>query len=607
MLSLQLVSELQAGASVVTPFQPWWEILIDYSLTGFLMTVLLGLAGVTLTGTTEIVCQPIQNKTFTTDISISLFVNSRCSRTFGGSFLLYYPYIALVAYLVLLFGHLLSVKLPSTSSFLSVMFQLFADFKTLRNSSAYFGGAVVTCPEEQRVYNETRKGGKRYKILKLEVKEQVIALVERLIFTLQSNSGFFIVYVAKSAILFIGSTLVISGNIVTLVVFDWSLVFDCDLSSSVSPAYEMTTCTIPAAPFLYGLMIISTAFTFFVLIFTVRAVAWLIQTRDFKAEYLSSWKKGEHVLRNMPGFHDFCFCLMLMKHNGTDGEFVYETVNSSLKIYTSLKIQEHLENDQLLGTTVASDLQFKRDNYICDFMLQEMGMKSRETSQTHDLFTTLNGLELEDTDNKKDGGKKLRQMIFNELVTHPTRYKDMIDNSTENLPSFREYVKSIKDGSFVSGDVSECHYVLIAFANCTRTKIVLLRSRRCSFVFTPLEVEQPPVIFLKHVPPSDYVPVCTLDDASTEQCSNRERFLDDNAYSEIIRQKALESWKSMGYRNFLDAIKSLLPKFLTGTEDALDRVDGSPADSAPVKAHLAYLDELGLGEKEKDEEETDSN
>lgn len=77
MLSLQLVSELQAGTSLVTPFQPWWEILIDYSLTGILMAVLLGLAGVTLTGTTEIVCIPIVNGSLTTDLSISSYVNSR--------------------------------------------------------------------------------------------------------------------------------------------------------------------------------------------------------------------------------------------------------------------------------------------------------------------------------------------------------------------------------------------------------------------------------------------------------------------------------------------------------------------------------------------------
>lgn len=77
MLSLQLVSEIQAGTSLVTPFQPWWEILIDYSLTGILMAVLLGLAGVTLTGTTEIVCIPVNLLSNSTDLSISAYVNSR--------------------------------------------------------------------------------------------------------------------------------------------------------------------------------------------------------------------------------------------------------------------------------------------------------------------------------------------------------------------------------------------------------------------------------------------------------------------------------------------------------------------------------------------------
>ena len=296
-------------------------------------------------------------------------------------------------YLVLLFGHIVSVKLPSTSSFLELMFQLFADFKELRNTSAYFGGqAVVTNSEEQRMSNETRKGGKLYKVIKVEVKEQVIGLVERLIQTLKSNPGFFVVYVMKSVILFVGSGLVIAGNASALVVYDWALVFDCELKMSVAALYETTTCTIPAAPFLYALMIINATFSCFILILTCRAIFWLIQTRNFQSDYLAMWKQNRHVLSEQPGFRDFTFCLMLMKCNGTDGEAVYETVNSSLQIYTSLKIEQHFEKDQLLGTSVASDLQFERNNYICDFMLREMGMESKETGESHDLINTLSGL-----------------------------------------------------------------------------------------------------------------------------------------------------------------------------------------------------------------------
>lgn len=610
MLSLQLVAEIQAGASVVTPFQPYWEILIDYSLTGFLMTVLFGLAGVTLTGTTEIACIPIENGTETTDISISYFVNSRCSRIFGGSFLLYYPYIALVAYLVMLFGHLISVKLPATSSFLSLMFHLFADFKKLKNSSAYFGGgAVVTNPEEQRVNNEAKKGGKLYKMLRLEIKEEVIALVERLTSVLESSSNFFVVYVAKSVILLFGSAMIIAGNVVTLVIFNWSFVFNCDLTSFVSSVYEVTSCTIPAAPFLYGLMIISSAFAFFVLVFTLRAIAWLIQTRNFQEVYLKSWGKSGHVLGDLPGFHDFCFCLMLMRENGTDGEGVYKTVNSSLKIYTSLKIQEHFQNDQLLGTTVASDVQFKMNNYICDFMLREMGMQSKESGDAPGLINTLAsvGEDLGMDVDTKDNCKKLRKLIFDHLVCHPTHYKDLIDNDCRNLPSFREYVKSIKNGSFVSGEVSECNYVLMAFANIAPVQIVVLRPHRSSFVFSPLASSSEPskVVFLKHIPPSDYVSVTFLDGASPAQSDARDLFLKDGNYSKSLRTRAFESWRSTGYPSFVKTLSSLLPKYLTGTDDALDKVDAHKGNH-PVKAHLAYLEELGLGVKQDNEEETES-
>lgn len=610
MLSLQLVSEIQAGASVVTPFQPYWDILIDYCLTGFLMTVLFGLAGVTLTGTTEIACIPIENGTELTDISISLFVNSRCSRIFGGRFLLYYPYIALVAYLVMLFGHLLSVKLPATSSFLNVMFQLFADFKTLKSSSAYFGGgAPVTSPEEQRDKNEARKGGTRYKILRLEVKEKVIALVERLMFALYYSSNFCVVYVAKSLILFFGSGVIIAGNVTTLVLFDWSLVFECDLTSYVASVYEVTSCTIPAAPFLYGLMIISSVFAFFVLVLTFRAVAWLYQTRNFREKYLRPWKKSKHVLADLPGFDDFCFCLMLMRENGTDGETVYRTVNSSLKIYNSLKIEEQFDKDQLLSTTVASDVQFEMDNYICDFMLSEMGMRGKELSGVAPgvINTLANVGEALGMDvDTKDECKKVRKLIFDELVYHPTRYKDLIDDSSHNLPSFREYVKSIKNGSFFSGEVCECYYVLMAFANCSRAQLVLLRPHRSSFVFTPLDSggEPPKVVFVKHVPPSDYVSVTLSDDASPEQCSARDQFLHDEQYSKLLRTRADESWLATGYPSFLKTLKARLPKYLTGTSDALDKTDGSIGGS-PVKPHVAYLEELGLGEKQDNGKETE--
>ena len=351
----------------------------------------------------------------------------RCSRTFGGSFLLYYPYVALVLYMVLLFGHIVSVKLPSTSSFLELMFQLFADFKTLRNSSAYFGGqAVVTNTEEQRMSNETQKGGKLYKVLKVEVKEQVIGLVERLILALKSNPGFFVVYVLKSVILFVGSGLVIAGNVIALVIYDWSLVFDCELEMSVAALYEKTTCTIPAAPFLYGLMIVTATFSAFILFLTCRAIIWLIQTRNFQRDYLNKWKHRhrQHILSDQPGFRDFTFCLMLMKSNGTDGEAVYETVNSSLQIYTSLKIEQHFENDQLLGTTVASDVQFERDNYICDFMLREMGMQSTETGESHDLINTLSGLYdymgINDG-NKEQAVKRLESILHSKTYFQPNK------------------------------------------------------------------------------------------------------------------------------------------------------------------------------------------
>ena len=128
--------------------------------------------------------------------------------------------------------------------------------------------------------NETQKGGKLYKMLKVEVKDQVIGLVERLILTMQSNPGFFVVYVVKSVILFVGSGLVIAGNLLALFIYDWALVFDCDLKTSVAPLYETTTCTIPAAPFLYTLMIVTSAFAFFILVLTCRAMVWLIPNQE---------------------------------------------------------------------------------------------------------------------------------------------------------------------------------------------------------------------------------------------------------------------------------------------------------------------------------------
>lgn len=239
---------------------------------------------------------------------------------------------------------------------------------------------------------EMKKGGKLYKGLKGEVKEHVIGLVERLIVALKSNPGFFVVYVGKSVVLFVGSIIVTAGNVTALVWYDWELVFDCDLHMSVAQLYEKSTCTIPAAPFLYGLMVVTATFSFFILILTCRAMFWLIQTRNFQSDYLKSWQHGSHILSKQPGFRDFIFCLMLMKSNGRDGQAVYDTVNSSLHIYKSLKIEQLFEEEQLLGARVATDLQFERDNYICDFMLREMGLQSKETGESHDLINTLRAI-----------------------------------------------------------------------------------------------------------------------------------------------------------------------------------------------------------------------
>ena len=190
---------------------------------------------------------------------------------------------------------------------------------------------------------------------------------------------------------------------------------------------------------------------------------------------------------------------------------------------------------------------------------------------------------------------------MDEIISHPTRYKDMIDNSKENLLTFREYVRSIKDGSFLSGEVFECYFVLMAFASCTRTKIVVLRPHLCSFVFTPLceEGERLKVSYLKHIPPRDYIVVPPLDEPSDEQISNRERFLESVEYAEMLHNRALKSWHSKGYKDYLESLTSLLPKYLTGTEDVLDSVDGSPINR-PVMSHLTLLEDIGLAGNEEE-------
>ena len=193
---------------------------------------------------------------------------------------------------------------------------------------------------------------------------------------------------------------------------------------------------------------------------------------------------------------------------------------------------------------------------------------------------------------------------MDELISHPTRYKDVIDNSKENLLTFHEYVRSIKDGSFVSGGVLDCNFVLIAFANCTRMKIVVLKPHLCSYVFTPLceEGEHLKVSYLKHIPPRDYIAVHPLEEPSDEQISNRRRFLESMEYAEELRNKALNSWQSTGYSSYLKTLTSLLPKYLTGTEDVLEEVDGSPVNR-PVVSHLALLKDIGFKGDEDDDVE----
>ena len=185
---------------------------------------------------------------------------------------------------------------------------------------------------------------------------------------------------------------------------------------------------------------------------------------------------------------------------------------------------------------------------------------------------------------------------MDELISHPTRYKDMIDNSKENLLSFREYVRSIQDGSFESGDVFECNFVLIAFANCMRVKLVVVRPYVCSFVFTPLseEGEKLKDAYLKHIPPRDYIVVHPIDKPSGEQVANKDRFLERMDYAKMLRAEALNSWHSIGYKNYQETLTSLLPKYLTGTEDVFDNIDGSPVNR-PVMSHVTLLEDLGLG------------
>ena len=73
-------------------------------------------------------------------------------------------------------------------------------------------------------------------------------------------------------------------------------------------------------------------------------------------------------------------------------------------------------------------------------------------------------------------------------------------------------------------------------------------------------------------------------------------------YAEELRNKALNSWQSTGYSSYLKTLTSLLPKYLTGTEDVLEEVDGSPVNR-PVVSHLALLKDIGFKGDEDDDVE----
>lgn len=546
MLSLSDATQVESlGDKAVSRFRPWWEVLTFYCLNGLLMAVLFALAGVTISGTYNIWCFPLGNDT-ALDFNTVNYANSRCSRIFEGSSLIYFPYGMFLEWAVLFAVHVLWFKLPATFFLFQQLSEVFSDFSSIK-------------PVE---YNTKKRKLKRIsgltsKLTGLQLKEnkatkeRIHQLVDRLMEVLQKDNHLLLLYALKAVFLTVASASVVIVLSTWLSRQGWHASFPCDMTLHIPVQYKDMTCSLPAAPFLYGLMICNIIFAFCISLSNLRAILWLVIFKKCtSSHYKEAFGKWDFMIKK-PGFSDFCFCLSLTSLTSKDGMILGDIIYSSLKLYQ--KSDKHVNVETMKEINKPK---FSAMFYQGEVIAHDVGLKVLESRVSEDsLFRAIASVV---------GMEKptVCGAIAQELITNISVYKDLVDNDL-NCPVFEECVELIQ---FERKSPKEFqHYVLMAACNAFYINIVVLRASCKCWYYKVADSDKNvpvPTKYLLFIQPNYYT--ATEEDLMSDEGKEEARnlLISDALYRKELHTKALAAWEANGLANYKTTMKALCPQVI---------------------------------------------
>lgn len=538
MLSLADAAQLESlGDKGVSRFRPWWEVLTFYSLNGLLMAVLFALAGVTISGTYEISCFPLGNNT-ALDYNTISYANARCSRIFEGKYLIYSPYGMFLEWAVFFAVHLLWFKLPATFFLFQQLSEIFSEFSSIKpvefntEKRKKRGIAGLSTKLTGMQLNENKKS-----------KEKIQQLVNRLMEVLQKNNNMQLLYSLKAVFLSLCSAIVVVILSQWLSMRHWHASFSCDMKLHIPTVYKDMTCSLPAAPFLYGLMICNITFAFSICLCNLRAIIWIVV--DFKMsykDYKDAFGKFK-FLENPPGFSDFCFCLCLTKFTSKDGMILGDIIYSSMKIYQ--KSEEHCHSH----AESVKKSHFSSKFYQGEVIAENLGLKVLELKISDDnFFNAIASMVGADK-------RMVCQEIAQELITNISIYKDLVDNDM-NCPIFEECVELIQNEMKSPKEFQ--HYVLMATCKAFNSNIVVIRASFKCWYYKTVNSDNIPTKYLLFIPPNYYA--ATEDDpVLKDKQANRQLLIADCSFRHTLQKKASEKWLANGENTYKTRVESLNP------------------------------------------------
>ena len=544
MLSFADANQLESlEDKAVNRFRPWWEVFTFYSLNGLLMVVTFALAGVTISGTYAIWCFPVGNDT-ALDTSIVAYANARCSRIFEGRYLIYFPYGMFLEWTVFLAVQLLWFRLPGTFFLFQQLSEVFSEFSTLK-------------PVQYNTQKRMRRGiaGLSSKLTGLQLnenkdtKEKIRHLVNRLMEILQKNNSLLLMYAVKAIFLSLCSAIVVIVSTQWLSTRGWHASFYCDMTLYIPVVYKDMTCSLPAAPFLYGLMTCNIIFAFSICLCNLRAIIWILRFKTIYSHYREAFGKWQFLVEKI-GFRDFCFCLNLTSSTSKNGKILGDIIYSSMKLYQRSDQLAHAEPIQEFIQKPKFSSKFYQGEIIaCNLGLRLLESKIYDDSIFHGL-AILVGMEK----------SEVSQRIAEELISNISIYKDLVDSDI-NCPVFEDCVELIQVEKKSPKEFQ--HYVLMAACNAFHLNIVVFRAgSKCWYYKAQNEDEMILTKYMLFIQPSYYA--AAEDDATLQdKQENQHLFISDPLYHSELQRKALLSWEKDGIEKYKETVKALKPKVIS--------------------------------------------